>query len=125
MRAHAWPERLRAKIHEPPGSSRPNEKDIMRNTDQNRPGAIVLGGNFVGLGVVRSLGARGIPAWIVDTDRSKCIAQFSRYTTRFVETKNAIADVLLEEGREHQLNGWILIPVADDYVEILSANHQA
>ena len=97
----------------------------MRNIHQNRPGAIVLGGNFVGLGIVRSLGARGIPTWVFDADRSKSIAQFSRYTTRFVETKESIADVLLAEGRQHQLNGWVLLPVADDYVEILSANHQS
>jgi len=97
----------------------------MRNSDKNRPGAIVLGGNFVGLGIVRSLGSRGIPTWVFDADRSKSIAQFSRYTTRFIETKEAITDVLLREGRKHQLNGWVIFPVADDYVEIVSANHQA
>jgi D-aspartate ligase len=97
----------------------------MRNIDGDRPGAIVLGGNFVALGIVRSLGARGIPTWVFDADRSKSIAQFSRYTTRFIETKEAITDVLLREGREHRLNGWVLFPVADDYVEILSANHRS
>jgi len=97
----------------------------MSNIEKNRPGAIVLGGNFVGLGVVRSLGAHGIPTWVFDADRSKSIAQFSRYTTRFVETKEAITDVLLTEGQRHQLNGWVIFPVADDYVEALSVNHQA
>ncbi|HXM20982.1 MAG TPA: ATP-grasp domain-containing protein [Terriglobales bacterium] len=96
----------------------------MNNIDKNRPGAIVLGGNFVGLGIVRSLGAHGIPTWVFDADRSKSIAQFSRYTTRFVETKEAITDVLLAEGRRHQLTGWVIFPVADEYVEILSANYQ-
>src|ERR1022692_3111320 len=97
----------------------------MSNTEKNRPGAIVLGGNFVGLGIVRSLGARGIPTWVFDADRSKSIAQFSRYTTRFIETQEAIADVLLDEGRKHRLNGWVLFPVVDDYVEVLAANHQS
>jgi len=96
----------------------------MSNIDKNRPGAIVLGGNFVGLGIVRSLGAHGIPVWVLDADRSKSIAQFSRYTTRFVETKEAITDVLLTMGRKHELNGWVIFPVADDYVETVSANHQ-
>jgi predicted ATP-grasp superfamily ATP-dependent carboligase len=90
--------------------------------DNKLPGAIVLGGNFVGLGVVRSLGAKGIPVWVFDADRSKSIAQFSRYTTRFVETKEPMVDVLLREGREHGLNGWVLFPVADDYVEMMSEN---
>src|SRR5580704_2584165 len=96
----------------------------MSHIDKNRPGAIVLGGNFVGLGIVRSLGAHGIPVWVFDADRSKSIAQFSRYTTRFVETKEAITDVLLKMGRKHELDGWVIFPVADDYVETVSANHQ-
>jgi D-aspartate ligase len=95
------------------------------STDKNRPGAIVLGGNFVGLGIARSLGAHGIPTWVFDADRSKSIAQFSRYTTRFVETREPITDVLLAEGRKHQLNGWVIFPVADEYVETLSANRQS
>ena len=97
----------------------------MSNINKNRPGAIVLGGNFVGLGIVRSLGAHGIPTWVFDADRSKSIAQFSRYTSRFIETKEAITDVLLTMGRHHQLNGWVIFPVADDYVEIVSANREA
>ncbi|MGA8764701.1 MAG: hypothetical protein WB562_17660 [Candidatus Sulfotelmatobacter sp.] len=97
----------------------------MSSVERKRLGAIVLGGNFVGLGIARSLGKQGIPIWVFDADRSKSIAQFSRYTTRFVETKEAIADVLLSEGRQHQLNGWVLFPVLDEYVEILSANHHA
>jgi D-aspartate ligase len=96
----------------------------MSNIDKNRPGAIVLGGNFVGLGIVRSLGSHGIPTWVFDADRSKSISQFSRYTTRFVETKEAITDVLLTEGRKHKLNGWVIFPVSDEYVETVSANHQ-
>jgi D-aspartate ligase len=96
----------------------------MSNSDKNQPGAIVLGGNFVGLGIVRSLGAYGIPTRVFDADRSKSIAQFSRYTTRFIETKEPITDVLLREGHKHQLNGWVIFPVADEYVETVSANHE-
>lgn len=96
----------------------------MGNPDNNRPGAIILGGNFVGLGIARSLGARGIPTWVFDSNRSASIARFSRYTTRFVETRESMVDVLLAEGRQHQLKGWVLFPVVDEYVELLSANHQ-
>lgn len=103
----------------------PQKKWGPLKTEKNRLGAIVLGGNFVGLGIARSLGARGIPTWVFDADRSKSIAQFSRYTTRFVETKEAITDVLLSEGRQHQLDGWVIFPVTDEYVETLSANHQS
>jgi D-aspartate ligase len=96
----------------------------MAKTEVNQPGAIVLGGNFVGLGIARSLGARGIPVWVIDADRSKSIAQFSRYTARFIETKEPIVDVLLAEGARHHLDGWVLFPVSDEYVEILSANRE-
>jgi D-aspartate ligase len=96
----------------------------MANIEKKQPGAIVLGGNFVGLGIVRSLGARGIPVWVIDADRSKSIAQFSRYTARFIETKEPIVDVLLAEGNRHRLDGWVLFPVSDEYVEILSANRE-
>jgi len=94
----------------------------MQDIDKSKPGAIVLGGNFVGLGIVRSLRKQGIPVWVIDTDRSKTIAQFSRYTTRFIEAKEPLVDVLLREGREHRLDGWVLFPVVDDYVEVVSEN---
>jgi len=90
-----------------------------------KPGAIVLGGNFVGLGVARSLGAHGIPVWVVDADRSKSIAQFSRYTKRFFECKENLVEFLLREGRHHDLQGWVLFPTTDESVEMVSANHES
>ncbi len=42
-----------------------------------RPGgAVVVGGDFNGLGIVRSLGRRGIPVCVIDDERS--IARHSR-----------------------------------------------
>lgn len=100
---------------------KPAEADL----GKNRPGAIVLGGNFVGLGIVRSLGARGIPTWVFDTDRSKSIAQFSRYTKRFVESKEPVSDLLLAEGQRHKLDGWVIFPVNDEYVEAIATHHRS
>src|SRR5262245_27464697 len=88
------------------------------------PGAIVLGGNFVGLGVARSLGSKGVPVWVVDSDRSKSIAQFSRYTERFIVSDEDPAELLLREGARHGLDGWVLFPVNDDYVEAVSEKHE-
>ncbi len=93
--------------------------------DKNQPGAIVLGGNFVGLGIARSLGKRGIRVWVLDSDRSKSIAQFSRYTDRFIEVKDEVVSFLMREGHEHHLNGWVLFPVTDEYVELLSTNRES
>jgi D-aspartate ligase len=91
---------------------------------EDRPGAIVLGGNFVGLGIVRSLGARGIPTWVFDTDRSKSIAQFSRFTKRFVESKEPVSDLLIAEAQKHKLDGWVIFPVNDEYVEAIATHHK-
>jgi D-aspartate ligase len=102
-----------------------NHKPTQTGNGEQCPGAIVLGGNFVGLGIVRSLGRRGIPVWVIDADRSKSIAQFSRYTRRFIETSESIPELLLREGKEHHLAGWVLFPVSDEYVEILSKNYDS
>ncbi len=92
---------------------------------ENPPGAIVLGGNFVGLGIARSLGKRGIPTWVVDTDKSKCIAQFSRYTKRFIVLEEPVEELLLREAQEHNLDGWVVFPVSDQYVESMAASHDS
>ena len=89
------------------------------------PGAIVLGGNFVGLGVARSLGAHGIPVWVVDSDRSKSIAQFSRYTERFIEAKGNVPEVLLRAADAEGLDGWVVFPTSDEYLELVSDHYEA
>lgn len=101
-----------------------NSNPRKSEAEKNKPGAIVLGGNFVGLGVARSLGEHGIPVWVVDADRSKSIAQFSRYTRRFFECQEDVVKFLLREGRQHNLQGWVLFPTTDEYVDAVSANHQ-
>ncbi|HZC65643.1 MAG TPA: ATP-grasp domain-containing protein [Candidatus Dormibacteraeota bacterium] len=89
------------------------------------PGAIILGGNFLGLGIARSLGSRGVPVWVIDSDKSKSIAQFSQYTKRFIVTPEPAHEVLLREGRLHDLQGWVLFCGSDDYVEELSTYRDA
>src|SRR3977135_346253 len=99
MPAHAWRRQSRAEEER-------RTRSIRSAHTTNRAGAIVLGGNFVGLGLVRSLGEHGIPVWVLDTDRSRSIAQFSRYTKRFIVVpKEETLETLLRVGREHQLNG--------------------
>jgi D-aspartate ligase len=89
------------------------------------PGAVVLGGNFLGLGIARSLGRRGIPVWVIDTDRSKSIAQYSRYTKRFIASTEPVNELLLREGKLHDLQDWVLFAGSDDYVEVLSTHVEA
>jgi predicted ATP-grasp superfamily ATP-dependent carboligase len=86
-------------------------------------GAVVLGGDYQGLGIVRSLGPRGIPVCVVDDERS--IARFSRYAGRAVDIPSLsdgerTVERLLALGAELGPERWVLFPTRDETVEILS-----
>lgn len=86
-------------------------------------GVVVLGGDYQGLGIVRSLGRRGIPVCVVDDERS--IARFSRYATASEHVPNLRDEAvtvakLLELGRRRGLKGWVLFPTRDELVAALS-----
>jgi D-aspartate ligase len=92
----------------------------------DKPGAVVIGGDYQGLGIVRSLGRAGIPVCVIDDEHS--IARFSRYTTfaaQAADLRNAEAtvEVLLELGHRLGLHGWVLFPTRDETVAALS-NHR-
>lgn len=86
-------------------------------------GAVVLGGDFQGLGIVRSLGRHGAPVCVVDDECS--IARFSHYTTRAVrvptlrDEARTVATVL-DLGRRGGLEGWVLYPTRDEIVAAVS-----
>jgi len=96
-----------------------NRESVMRATEDI--GAIVLGGNSIALGIARSLGAHGIPVWVIDAVRS--IAHFSRYTKRSIISNRDPVQLLMEEGHKHNLKDWVVFPVADSHVELLAAHH--
>jgi D-aspartate ligase len=86
-------------------------------------GGVVLGGDYQGLGIVRSLGRRGIPVWVVDDELS--VARFSRYTTRFLRVSDlrherSIIETVLETGSRFGLEGWLLYATRDEIVAALS-----
>jgi D-aspartate ligase len=87
------------------------------------PGAVVLGGDYQGLGIVRSLGRRGIPVCVVDDERS--ISRFSRYATvgvRVSDLRNAdtVVQTLLQLGNRLNLKGYVLFPTRDELVCAIS-----
>jgi predicted ATP-grasp superfamily ATP-dependent carboligase len=49
-------------------------------------GGVVIGGDYQGLGIVRSLGRQGIPVCVVDDELS--ISRYSRYTKKFVRVES-------------------------------------
>jgi len=88
-------------------------------------GAVVAGGDYQGLGIVRSLGRQGVPVCVVDDELS--ISRYSRYCTHFVRlpdlrSERAAVDSILEAGKRLGLNGWILYPTREELVAAFSRN---
>jgi D-aspartate ligase len=96
-------------------------------TSAGQTGVLVIGGDHPGLGIVRSLGQRGIPVCVVDDQLS--VSFFSRYNSRFVRVKDLrderkTVDAVLEIGRRFSLRNWILFPTRDETVVAFS-RHRA
>jgi D-aspartate ligase len=92
-------------------------------TTGETPGAVVVGGDYQGLGIVRSLGRRGIPTCVIDDERS--IGRFSRYATyswRVPGLRNdaAAVDAVLAAAQRFGLDGWVLYPTRDEHVAAFS-----
>ncbi|GCE46609.1 putative ATP-grasp superfamily ATP-dependent carboligase [Thermosporothrix hazakensis] len=87
------------------------------------PLAVVLGSDFKALGVVRSLGRRGIPCAVVDNiPRS---AWFSRYTRMRIRWGGYMGDerflhFLLSLAKRPGFERAVLIPVQDEGVELIA-----
>lgn len=83
----------------------------------------MVGGDYQGLGIVRSLGQHGIPVCIVDDERS--ISRYSRYAThslRFPSLRESCQTIeaIQEAGRRFGLDGWVLFPTRDETVVAFS-----
>ncbi|MFX0195373.1 MAG: ATP-grasp domain-containing protein [Candidatus Hodarchaeota archaeon] len=92
---------------------------------KRKTGAIVVGGHFQGLGVIRSLGRRGIPVCLLDSQIP--IARFSRYIRLFKPCPpptyhKGFLEYLIDLVRCHGLHGWVVIPTDDETVFLLSKN---
>src|SRR5271165_3346996 len=86
-------------------------------------GALIVGGDYQGLGIVRSLGARGIPICILDDERS--ISAYSRFVqhSRFcpgLRDQERVVQAVLETGHRLNLKGWVLYPTRDETVAAFS-----
>src|SRR5277367_4942163 len=100
----------------------------LNRKSQDVPGAVVIGGDYQGLGIVRSLGRRGIPICILDDEHS--ISTYSRYATYGVRVpdlrnENKVVETLLSLARRLDLKGWILFPTRDELVAALSRHRSA
>jgi D-aspartate ligase len=100
---------------------------VTTNGSPRRPrGALVLGGDYKALGIVRSLGRHGIPVWVLRDEH--VIACCSRYSRRAIAWP-ATGDperlaFLLRLGARHGLDGWAIYPTDDETAAFLARNQE-
>jgi len=87
-------------------------------------GAIVIGGDYRGLGVVRSLGRRGIPLCVI-TDEHKLagLSRFVSYRFGWPATEADQLKFLLELAAHRGFAGWALFPTGDEPAALIARNH--
>jgi D-aspartate ligase len=98
-------------------------ESLDKGNDKPNVGAVVIGGDYQGLGIVRSLGRHNVPVCVIDDEHS--ISRFSKYATHAVKVPNLrdeqrTIDTLLEIGGRLNLEGWVLFPTRDETVAALS-----
>jgi len=91
-------------------------------------GVMVIGDHVQALGIIRSLGRRGIPVYLLH-DKHLCISRFSRYTKQFIKTpkpsdESKFVNFMIELAKKRGVEGWILMPTNDAAVYTLSRHKE-
>jgi predicted ATP-grasp superfamily ATP-dependent carboligase len=93
-------------------------------------GAIVIGGHVQGLGLIRALGMKRIPVYLLDTTNYN-ISRYSRYCKKFIkmpldvyDSSDNFIDFLKKIFEQFNLDEWIIFPTDDLTVAYLSKNKQ-
>ena len=108
-------------------SDKATQSSVAQEDGSSGPiGAVVVGGDYQGLGIVRSLGRKNIPVCVIDDEHS--IARYSRYTTHSIRVpslrreKEAV-NTVMEIGHRLGLKGWVLFPTRDETVAAFARYH--
>jgi D-aspartate ligase len=100
---------------------------MSRERSHAREGAIVIGGDYKSLGVVRSLGRHGIPVWVLTDDH--LLAGYSRFCRRALPwpaaTEAEQVAYLLDLANDNSLDGWTIFPASDETAALLARNRDA
>jgi D-aspartate ligase len=93
------------------------------------PGGLVVGGDYRALGVVRSLGRRGIPVWVLRSPEDHRLAALSRYCRRRIVWPDGPDErrlrFLLDLAEQYDLADWVLFPTADATAAFVARQHAA
>jgi predicted ATP-grasp superfamily ATP-dependent carboligase len=98
----------------------------LESANGRRPtGAVVIGGDYQGLGIVRSIGRLGAPVCVIDDERS--ISHHSRFASSSIRvprfrSDDQVVETLLDVGDRLGLHGWVLFPTRDPIVNSISRN---
>jgi predicted ATP-grasp superfamily ATP-dependent carboligase len=96
-------------------------------TKRPGPGAIVIGDDYRSLGVVRSLGRKGVRVWVLRDDHN--LAHWSRFCERTLPWpdggERAKVAHLLDLAHRHALEGWMLFPTEDQTAALIARNREA
>src|SRR5271156_1660892 len=89
------------------------------------PGALIVGGAHVSIGLARSLGRHGIPVWLL---ANHPIPKFSRYVQRSFPGPRADHDEdgvasIIDIATRYDLNGWVLLATGDEDMRMIAQNH--
>ncbi len=115
---------LPAQVHVPSGRV---AISAATRTGVRHPGAIVMGGDYQGLGIVRSLGRRGIDVVVIDDESS--ISRHSRYVAGsfkvpHLRTDDDTVEALLALARRRDVDGWVVYPTREETVAALSRRRE-
>jgi len=89
----------------------------------NTIGGVVIGGDYQGLGIIRSLGRHGIPVVVLDDEHS--VGAYSRYVNHSAKFKDlrdpqTVVEAVISVGKRHGLKGWVVYPTRDETVAAFS-----
>lgn len=90
------------------------------------PGAVVIGAHANGLGVIRSLGSRGVPVASIPT-RPFDVAHRSRWVRdihplpQFHDCPGTLVDLLVQQA--DRWRGWAIFPTHDDALTVVATHH--
>src|SRR5437879_13307232 len=84
-------------------------------------GALIMGADYRGLGVVRSLGRRGIPVWVIKQG-AHLVAPTSRYGARHAscprKDESRQIELLINLAARQNVNGWALLSTGDHSIPL-------
>jgi len=96
---------------------------------QEKVGAIITGGDFQALGVLRTLARKNIPIIMLDSDY--CIGKYSKFKKKFFKSPHpsdnqSYVNFLLELAKRENIHKerWVIFPNSDEIVYILSKYKQ-